>query len=129
MTSKVYLFFNYLMNFITFIGVQQSSQPNFIAFSSQILSASISQPVSFGSHEFFKVCESVSVLQRSSLCSFFIFYFIFYLFFFFCPFRATPMAYGSSQARGLIGAVASSLCQSHSNTGSKLRLRPTPQLT
>ena len=37
------------------------------------------------------------------------------------------MAYGGSQARGLIGAVASG--QSHSNTRSELRLRPTPQLT
>ena len=41
-------------------------------------------------------------------------------------FRATPMAYGSSQARGRIGATAASLC--HSNSGSKPCLRPTPQL-
>ena len=33
------------------------------------------------------------------------------------------------QARGQIGAVAASLRHSHSNTGSKPRLRPTPQLT
>ena len=33
-------FFFYLMNFITFIGVQQSSQSNFTAFPSQTLSAS-----------------------------------------------------------------------------------------
>ena len=35
-------------------------------------------------------------------------YFLFYYYFFrvFCPFRATPVAYGGSQARGLIGAVA-----------------------
>ena len=39
------------------------------------------------------------------------------------------MAYGGSQARGLIGAVAASLHQSHSNAASELRLRPTPQLT
>ena len=34
-----------------------------------------------------------------------------WLFFFgsFCVFRATPMAYGGSQARGPIGAVATSL--------------------
>ena len=31
---------------------------------------------------------------------------------------ATPAAYGGSQARGLIGAVATSLRQSHSNVGS-----------
>ena len=39
------------------------------------------------------------------------------------------MAYGGSQARGGIRAVAASLRQSHSNAGSKPRLRPTPQLT
>ena len=44
-------------------------------------------------------------------------------------FRATPMAYGGSQARGLIGATAPSLPHSHSNARSELRLRPTPQLT
>ena len=43
--------------------------------------------------------------------------------------RAAPTAYGGSQARGLIGAVAAGLHQSHSNTGSELRLQPTPQLT
>ena len=42
--------------------------------------------------------------------------------------RAAPMAYGGSQAKGLIGAVATSLNQSHSNMGSEPRLRPTPQL-
>ena len=41
--------------------------------------------------------------------------------------RATPTAYGSSQARGPTGTVATGLCQSHSNTGSKLRLQPTLQ--
>ena len=42
---------------------------------------------------------------------------------------ATPMAYGGSQARGLIGAVAAGLRHSHSNTGSELCLWPTAQLT
>ena len=37
--------------------------------------------------------------------------------------------YGGSQAKGLIGAVATSLCQSHSNAGSEPHLQPTPQLT
>ena len=41
---------------------------------------------------------------------------------------AAPTAYGGSQARGLTGAVATGLRQSHSNAGSELRLRPTPQL-
>ena len=48
--------------------------------------------------------------------------------FFFVFSRAAPMAYGVSQARDLIGAVATSLCHSHSSTGSELRLQPTPQL-
>ena len=54
------------------------------------------------------------------------FYFYIYLF---SLFRATPLAYGGSQARGPIGAVAASLCQSHSNSGSELHLQTTPQLT
>ena len=45
------------------------------------------------------------------------------------PFRAEPVAYGGSQARGLIGAVAAGLHHSHSNAGSEPRLRPTPPLT
>jgi len=51
---------------------------------------------------------------------------------FFCLFAiswADPEAYGGSQARGLIGAVATGLRQSHSNLGSKPRLQPTAQLT
>ena len=42
---------------------------------------------------------------------------------------AAPAAYGGSQARGQIGAVAAGLLQSHSNARSEPRLRPTPQLT
>ena len=42
-------------------------------------------------------------------------------------FRATPMVYGSFQARGLIRAAASILCHSHSNVGSKLCLQPPPR--
>ena len=49
--------------------------------------------------------------------------------FFVFLFRAAPVAYGCSQARGPIGTVASGLCHSHSNLGSMPRLRPTPQLT
>ena len=51
---------------------------------------------------------------------------------FFCLFvfsSAVPMAYGDSQARDLIGAVASGLHHSHDNAKSKLHLRLTPQLT
>ena len=49
-------------------------------------------------------------------------------FFFFFLFRATDVAYGDSQARGQIGAMAAGLHHSHSNTGSELHLRYTPQL-
>ena len=42
--------------------------------------------------------------------------------------RAAPAAYGDSQVRGLFGAVAAGLGQSHSNTGSEPHQRPTPQL-
>ena len=52
-------------------------------------------------------------------------------FFVFCLFRAAPTAYGGSQARGLIGAVAARLHHSHSLhsiMGSEPRLQPTPQL-
>ena len=38
------------------------------------------------------------------------------------------MAYGSSKARGRIGAAAASLHHSHSNAGSELCLQPTSQL-
>ena len=44
-------------------------------------------------------------------------------------FRAAPAAYGSSQARGLIGAADAGLCQSHNYARSELCLQPTPQLT
>ena len=54
-----------------------------------------------------------------------IFYFIFCLF---AISRATPVAYGGSQARGLIRAVAADLHQSHSNARSEPSLQPTPQL-
>ena len=52
------------------------------------------------------------------------FYFFFLLFL-----GGAPAAYGGSQARDPIRAAASSLCQSHSNTGSEPHQRPTPQLT
>ena len=39
-----------------------------------------------------------------------------------CVFRATPVAHGSSQARGPIGAVAAGLWHSHSHVGSEPRL-------
>ena len=42
--------------------------------------------------------------------------------------RAATTAYGGFQARGLIGAVATGVSQSHSNVGSEPCLQPTPQL-
>ena len=50
-------------------------------------------------------------------------------FFFFGLFKVAPMAYGGSQARGRIGALATGPCQSHSHARSELHLRPTLQLT
>ena len=44
-------------------------------------------------------------------------------------FRATPVAYGSSQARGRIRAEPASLHHSHSSVGSEPLLQPTPLLT
>ena len=46
----------------------------------------------------------------------------------FLLFRATPVAYGSSQARGRGGATAAGLHHSHSSAGSEPHLRPIPQL-
>ena len=42
-------------------------------------------------------------------------------------FRAIPMAYGGSQARGRIRTTAPSLHHRHSNMGSEPCLQPTPQ--
>ena len=49
-------------------------------------------------------------------------------FFAFCLFWAAPVAYGGSQARGLIRATGAGLRHSHSNAISKQHLRPSPQL-
>ena len=53
----------------------------------------------------------------------------FLILFFFVFSRATPVAYGGSQARGQTEAVDAGLRQSHSNTKSKPPLRPTPWFT
>ena len=60
------------------------------------------------------------------------FIYLFIYLFIYCLFafsRATPVAYGGFQARGLIGAVATGLHQSHSNAGCEPHLQPIPQLT
>ena len=49
---------------------------------------------------------------------FILFYFILFYFILFLLFRATPVAYGGSQARGRIRAVAAS----HNHVGSELHL-------
>ena len=41
----------------------------------------------------------------------------FFFFFWSCLFRATPKAFGGSQARGQTGAIAAGLHYSHSNCG------------
>ena len=70
--------------------------------------------------------EKTSVLLLSQSMDYNI-YIIFIYFFVFS--RAAPMAYGGSQDRGLIRAIATGLRQGHSSVGSWPRLRPTPQLT
>ena len=59
---------------------------------------------------------SIPLSVSPSVCLFFFFFFCFGLF------RAVPAAYGGSQARDLIGAVAAGLHHSHSNVGSELRV-------
>ena len=61
---------------------------------------------------------------------FFIFYRLFFFFFALFAFsRPVPLAHGDSQARGLIGAVATGLHHSHNNARSEPRPQPTPQQT
>ena len=54
--------------------------------------------------------------------------FLFFLSLFILLFGAALSAYGGSQARGQIRAVATSRCHSHRNARSEPRLPPTPQL-
>ena len=54
--------------------------------------------------------------------------FFFFVFCFFVFSRAKHMAYGGSQTRSPIGAVAAGLRLSHSNAGSEPCLQLTPQL-
>ena len=54
--------------------------------------------------------------------------FIFVFLWVFCLFRAVPVAYGRSQARGQIRATAASQHVSHSNSGFEPHLWLTPQL-
>ena len=77
-------------------------------------------------------CEkSIKLMEKTPLTSVQMFcHFLFCVCVCVCVFsRAAPMAYGSSQSRGLIRAVAAGLCQSHHNAGSEPCLQPTAQLT
>ena len=67
-----------------------------------------------------KVKIGYVVLWRRACCWGFFFFFFFFLFFFFffCLFSVAHAAYGGSQARGLIRAVASVLHQNHGNSRS-----------
>ena len=51
-----------------------------------------------------------------------------FIFFVFCLFRAASVAYGSSQARSQVRAVANSICHSHRNVESEPCLWQTQQL-
>ena len=61
------------------------------------------------------IINSATMNMEVQVSFYFIYFFLFCLLSFF---RAEPAAYGGSQARGLIGAVAAGLHKSHSNTGS-----------
>ena len=61
------------------------------------------------------------------LSFFFLFFFVFFVVVVAISWAA-PAAYGGSQARGLIEAVATGLHYSHSNSGAEPHLQPTPQL-
>ena len=63
------------------------------------------------------------MLLQEGIMSFLLFFFLLLLF------RATPVEYGGSKARGRIVAAAASLCHSHSNARYEPHLPPTPQLT
>ena len=87
---------------------------------------------------FTPVClpSHISVLLPPVFCSRFLlvnfsfqllWFFKFY--FLFLVFRAAPVAHGSSQVWGQIGATAASLYHSHSSARSEQCLQPTPQLT
>ena len=58
-----------------------------------------------------------------------VFFGLVFFFFLVLLFRATPMACGSSQARGPIRAVAAGLLHSHRYTGLEVCLWPTLELT
>ena len=81
------------------------------------------QPIlTFSNHSHTHLPPALSFLILTLLCS------LHKKAHFFCLFRAAPVAYGGSQAKGQIRAAAADLRHSHSNAGSKPRLKPIPQL-
>ena len=79
-----------------------------------------------------QTCIFIDTSQIHFLCTTMVTPYTIFIYLFICLFaffRAAPAAWGSSQARGLIRAVAAGLRQSHSNTGLEPRLQSTPQLT
>ena len=80
----------------------------------------------FGKRKFFLFVSQFLFYTYFHLYYFLIF--IYLIFFFFGLFRAVLLAYGGSQARGWIGAVAG-LYHSHSNARSKPCLQPAPELS
>ena len=69
-------------------------------------------------HCILQACFTTSILFQ--LC-----FFALFILLSFCLFRATPMEYGGSQARGLVRATVASLCHSYSYARYKPCLRPT----
>ena len=63
----------------------------------------------FNKEAFNSILELVHLKIGLSFSHYNINYFFLSFFFFFCLFRASPMVYGNSQARGRIRAVAASL--------------------
>ena len=83
---------------------------------------------------FMPVNRNASLCSSRHMCRIFSYFFSFFLFlcffaFLICYFRASPVAYGGSQATGQIGVTAAGLRHSHSNVLSKPCLRPAPQPT
>ena len=90
-----------------------------------------SRDVRSGAILFFTVFLTNSC-SSSETQGFFFFFFlvvVFCCFVFVCLFRPALLAYGNSQARGVIGAVTADLFHSPSNARSEQCLGPTPQLT
>ena len=71
---------------------------------------------------FMDICLGVGLLDLMVTLFLVSFLFLPFFFFFFAFFRAAPEAYGGSQARGPIGAIAAGLHHSHSNTRSQPHL-------